>query len=82
MIRPAACQVRRSRGHAQNVNICTPALMATKYPAVEHKAGPRAFSRPSPIAQRDAGTERRTLRAAASSCALTLWIAAASSTAA
>ena len=39
MIRPAACQVRRSRGQAQNVNICTPALMATKYPAVEHIGG-------------------------------------------
>jgi hypothetical protein len=44
MIRLAACQVRRSRGHAQNVNICTPALMATKYPAVEHKAALRALS--------------------------------------
>jgi len=45
-------------------------------------AGPRAFSPTSPVAQRDAEQERRTLRAAASSCALTPWIAAAGSAAA
>jgi hypothetical protein len=45
-------------------------------------AGPRAFSPTSLVAQRDAGTGRRTLRAFASSCALTAWAGAADSAAA
>ena len=42
----------------------------------------RAFSLACFVAQRDAGTGRRTLRAAASSCALAAWAAAAGSAAA
>jgi hypothetical protein len=56
------------------------AASATRLPT--NKAGPRAFSPTSLVAQRDAGTGRRTLRAFASSCALTAWAGAADSAAA
>jgi hypothetical protein len=46
------------------------------------QAGPRAFSLTSLVAQRDAGTGRQRLRAAASSGALAAWTAAAGSAAA
>jgi len=68
--------------HSQIDPICATHRPSPASHAATQNGGTRAFSLISLVAQRDAGTGRWTLRAAASSCALAAWAAAADSAAA
>jgi hypothetical protein len=73
---------QQARGCPQNTELCVINDATGTDAKACRSAGPRAFSPTSLVAQRDAGTGRRTLRAFASSCALTAWAGAADSAAA